>query len=123
MAKFLCPVAKCEEIISPQRYMKHVRKYEEKHSDNPLLAKSHDRFASSFFPDIWNGGLPPEAKWRKIAWAYRKKQVEEARIHRKNTDRNITMKDGKVNVDGEEYTPEQFSQMQKGVKYLPLEHR
>ena len=35
----------------------------------------------------------------------------------------IAMKDGKVIQNGTEYTPEQFSQMQKGMKYLPLEHR
>ena len=36
---------------------------------------------------------------------------------------NITMKDGKVIQNGVEYTPEQFSQMQKGIKYLPVEYR
>ena len=43
--------------------------------------------------------------------------------HGKQEDDNITMKDGKIVYNNEEYTPEQFSQMQKGIKYLPLEHR
>jgi hypothetical protein len=128
MSKFQCPVAKCEERVYPQNYYAHVKRYEKEHEDNPLLAKSHDRFANYFFKEIWESDLPPEVKWRKIAIAYKEQQKKlkvQAQKKKGNepADDNITMKDGKVIYNGEEYTPEQFSQMQKGVKYLPLEHR
>ena len=46
--KLLCPVAKCHEKVSPENYYDHVIEYEEEHKDNPLLAKSHDRFADPY---------------------------------------------------------------------------
>ena len=72
--KFQCPVAKCGEMVSPDTYYDHVKKYEEKYKDNPLLAKSHDRFSNYFFPDIWNSALAIKKKWRMIAQAYIKQQ-------------------------------------------------
>ena len=128
MSKFQCPVAKCEERVYPQNYYAHVKRYEKEHEDNPLLAKSHDRFANYFFKEIWESDLPPEVKWRKIAIAYKEQQKKlkvQAQKKKGNepADDNITMKDGKIMQNGVEYTPEQFSQMQKGIKYLPVEHR
>ena len=74
MSKFQCPVAKCGEMVSPATYYDHVKKYEEKYKDNPILAKSHDRFANYFFPDIWNSNMAIKKKWRMIAQAYIKQQ-------------------------------------------------
>ena len=74
MSKFQCPVAKCGEMVSPDTYYDHVKKYEEKYKDNPILAKSHDRFANYFFPDIWNSNMAIKKKWRMIAQAYIKQQ-------------------------------------------------
>ena len=68
--KLLCPVAKCHEKVSPENYYDHVIEYEEEHKDNPVLMKSHDRFANYFFPDIWNSALAVKKKWRMIAQAY-----------------------------------------------------
>ena len=125
MSKFQCPVAKCEERVYPQNYYAHVKRYEKEHEDNPLLAKSHDRFANYFFKEIWESDLPPEVKWRKIAIAYKEQQKKlKVQAQKKKTDKNatdnITMKDGRVIYNGEEYTPEQFANIQKGIQYMPV---
>ena len=72
--RFVCPVAKCHEKVSPENYYDHVIEYEEEHKDNPLLAKSHDRFADYFFPALWNSDMTIKKKWRMIAQAYIKQQ-------------------------------------------------
>ena len=74
MASIICPVAKCGKRVSPENYYDHVIEYEEEHKDNPLLAKSHDRFADYFFPALWNSTLAIKKKWRMIAQAYIKQQ-------------------------------------------------
>ena len=72
--KFICPVAKCHEKVSPENYYQHVVEYENEHKDNPVLMKSHDRFASWFFPDIWNSDMTIKKKFRMVAQAYIKQQ-------------------------------------------------
>ena len=72
--KVKCPVAKCGKEVYPQNYYKHVKEYEEEHKDNPMLAKSHDRFANYFFPALWNSDMTIKKKWRMIAQAYIKQQ-------------------------------------------------
>ena len=74
MASIICPVAKCGKRVSPENYYDHVIEYEEEHKDNPVLMKSHDRFADYFFPNIWNSALTIKKKWRMIAQAYIKQQ-------------------------------------------------
>ena len=72
--RFVCPVAKCGKKVSPEDYYQHVIEYENEHKDNPILMKSHDRFASWFFPDIWNSDMTIKKKFRMIAQAYIKQQ-------------------------------------------------
>ena len=72
--KLLCPVAKCGKRVSPENYYDHVIEYEEEHKDNPVLMKSHDRFANYFFPALWNSDMTIKKKWRMIAQAYIKQQ-------------------------------------------------
>ena len=72
--RFVCPVAKCGKKVSPEDYYQHVVEYENEHRDNPVLMKSHDRFASWFFPDIWNSDMTIKKKFRMIAQAYIKQQ-------------------------------------------------
>ena len=74
MASIICPVAKCGKKVSPENYYNHVLEYEEEHKDNPVLMKSHDRFANYFFPNIWNSDMTIKKKWRMIAQAYIKQQ-------------------------------------------------
>ena len=79
MSKFICPVAKCHEKVSPENYYGHVIEYEEKYNGQVIhggvpLWTSHNRFAEFFFPDIWNSTLAIKKKWRMIAQAYIKQQ-------------------------------------------------
>lgn len=74
MSKFICPVAKCHEKVSPENYYAHVIEYEEEHRGNPVLMKSHDRFANYLFTNIWNSDMTIKKKWRMIAQAYIKQQ-------------------------------------------------
>ena len=72
--RFVCPVAKCGKKVSPEDYYQHVVEYEEEHKDNQLLAKSHDRFANYFFPDIWHSDMTINKKFRMVAQEYIKQQ-------------------------------------------------
>ena len=119
-----CPVAKCDYTVRGSRDgFKHFQNYDDLHK------KLHWNFLKWHYPEIAKSDMPDTVKFRI---AYRKwhenekKQKIQAQKQKKkgqDTTDNITMKDGKVIYNNEEYTPEQFSQMQKGVKYLPLEHR
>ena len=121
--KIKCPVAGCEYTVKgADDGYKHWQKYDEFHK------KLHRNFLKWHYPDLANSDWSDEVKFR---FAYKKwhenEKKQKIQAQKKKTDKNatdnITMKDGKVIYNGEEYTPEQFSQMQKGVKYLPLEHR
>ena len=121
--KVKCPVAGCDYIIKgADDGYKHWQGYDEFHKT------LHKNWLQWFYPDLANSDWSDEVKFR---FAYRKwhenEKNQKLQAQKKKTDKNatdnITMKDGKVIYNGEEYTPEQFSQMQKGVKYLPLEHR
>ena len=80
---------------------------------------------SYFFPDLANSDWSNDLKFRFAYQRWHKQERDQAKQTKKGKTEgdNITMKDGKIVYNGEEYTLEQFSQMQKGVKYLPLEHR
>ena len=121
--KVKCPVAGCGYTVKgADDGFKHFQNYDEFHK------QLHRNFLSYFFPDLANSDWSDEVKFR---FAYKKwhenEKKQKIQAQKKKTDKNatdnITMKDGKVIYNGEEYTPEQFSQMQKGIKYLPLEHR
>ena len=121
--KVKCPVAGCDYIVKgADDGFKHWQKYDEFHK------QLHRNFLSYFFPDLANSDWSDEVKFR---FAYKKWhenekkqkiQAQKKKDKGTSTD-NITMKDGRVIYNGEEYTPEQFSQLQKGIKYLPVEHR
>jgi len=121
--KIKCPVAGCDYIVKGANDgFKHWQKYDEFHKT------LHKNWINAFFSEIANSDWSDEVKFR---FAYKKWHEDQKKLKvqaqkkktDKNTTDNITMKDGKVIYNGEEYTPEQFSQMQKGIKYLPLEHR
>jgi hypothetical protein len=122
--KIKCPVAGCDYIVKgADDGFKHWQKYDEFHKT------LHWNWIRYYYGDIANSDIPDTVKFRL---AYRKwhedekKQKIQAQKQKKkgqDTTDNIAVKDGKIIYNGEEYTPEQFSQMQKGVKYLPLEHR
>ena len=120
--KVKCPVAGCDYIIKgADDGFKHWQKYDELHKT------LHKNWINAFFPDLANSAWLDEVKF---GFAYKKwhenetkQKIQAQKKKGQDTTDNITMKDGKVIYNNEEYTPEQFSQMQKGIKYLPLEHR
>jgi hypothetical protein len=121
--KVKCPVAGCDYTVKGANDgFKHWQKYDEFHRT------LHWNFLKWHYPDLANSDWSDEVKFR---FAYKKWHEDQKKLkvqaQKKKTDKdatdNITMKDGRVIYNGEEYTPEQFSQMQKGIKYLPLEHR
>ena len=118
--KIKCPVAGCDYIIKgADDGFKHFQNYDEFHK------QLHRNFLSYFFPDLANSDWSNDLKFRFAYQRWHKQEKDQAKQQKKGKAEgdNITMKDGKIIQNGVEYTPEQFSQMQKGVKYLPLEHR
>lgn len=121
--KVKCPVAGCDYTVrGADDGFKHWQGYDEKHK------QLHLNWLHWFYPDLANSDWSDEVKFR---FAYRKwhenEKNQKLQAQKKKADKNatdnITVKDGRVIYNGESYTPEQFSQMQKGIKYLPLEHR
>ena len=121
--KVKCPVAGCDYTVrGADDGFKHWQKYDEFHK------QLHRNFLSYFFPDLANSDWSDEVKFRFAYKKWHENEKKQKLQAQKKKDKetatdNITIKDGKVIYNNEEYTPEQFSQMQKGVKYLPVEHR
>ena len=118
--KIKCPVAGCDYTVrGADDGFKHWQKYDEFHKT------LHKNWINAFFSEIANSDWSDEVKFRFAYQRWHKQEKDKSKIpkHSKHEGDNITMKDGKIMQNGVEYTPEQFSQMQKGVKYLPLEHR
>ena len=118
--KVKCPVAGCDYTVrGADDGFKHFQKYDEFHK------QLHRNFLSYFFPDLANSDWSDEVKFR---FAYKKWHENEKKQKiqaQKKKDKetatdNITMKDGKVIYNGESYTPEQFANIQKGIKYMPV---
>ena len=117
-----CPVADCGMEIpvnSTSKGYRHFQSYDDFHK------QLHRNWISFFFPDLAKSDYTDDLKFRFAYQRWHKQEKDKSKIpkHSKHEGDNITMKDGKIIQNGVEYTPEQFSQMQKGVKYLPLEHR
>ena len=118
--KIKCPVAGCDYIVKgADDGFKHWQKYDEFHKT------LHKNWINSFFPDLANSDWSDEVKFR---FAYKKWHENEKKLKvqaqkkktNKNATDNITMKDGRVIYNGESYTPEQFANIQKGIKYMPV---
>ena len=115
-----CPVAKCDYTVrgSKDGY-KHFQNYDDLHK------KLHWNFLKWHYPEIAKSDMPDTVKFRL---AYKKWHENEKKLKvqaqkkktDKNTTDNITMKDGRVIYNGESYTPEQFANIQKGIKYMPV---
>ena len=120
--KIKCPVAGCDYTVrGADDGFKHFQNYDEFHKT------LHWNWIRYYHSSIANSDMPDTVKFRlaykKWNEDQKKLKIQAQKKKGQDTTDNITMKDGKVIYNGEEYTPEQFSQMQKGVKYLPLEHR
>ena len=118
--KIKCPVAGCDYIVKgADDGFKHWQKYDEFHKT------LHWNFLKWHYPDLANSDWSDEVKFR---FAYKKWHEDQKKLkvqaQKKKTDKNatdnITMKDGRVIYNGEEYTPEQFANIQKGIQYMPV---
>ena len=118
--KVKCPVAGCGYTVKgADDGFKHWQKYDEFHK------KLHRNFLKWHYPDLDNSDWSDEVKFR---FAYKKwhenEKKQKIQAQKKKTDKNatdnITIKDGKVIYNGESYTPEQFANIQKGIKYMPV---
>jgi len=118
--KIKCPVAGCNYTVrgSNDGY-KHWQKYDEKHK------QLHRNFLNYFFRDLADSDWSDEVKYR-FAYKQWHENEKKAKIQaKKNKDAkaptdNISVKDGMVIYNGESYTPEQFANIQKGIKYMPV---
>ena len=117
--KVKCPVAGCDYTVrGADDGFKHWQKYDEKHK------QLHRNWLNYFYPDLANSDWSDEVKYR---FAYRKwhenEKNQKLQAQKKKTATsadNITVKDGRVIYNGEQYTPEQFANIQKGIKYMPV---
>ena len=117
--KVKCPVAGCDYTVrGADDGFKHWQKYDEFHKT------LHRNWINAFFSEIANSDWSDEVKFR---FAYKKwhenekkQKIQAQKKKGQDTSNNITMKDGKVIYNGEEYTPEQFANIQKGIKYMPV---
>ena len=118
----ICPVADCKcevPVNSTSKGYRHFQSYDALHK------QLHQNWLNFFYPDLAKSDYTDDLKFRFAYQRWHKQERDQAKQTKKGKTEgdNITMKDGKIMQNGVEYTPEQFSQMQKGVKYLPLEHR
>ena len=121
--KLKCPVALCGWEGKTHDFWKHIDDYKTTwkgvmDSGFPR-SESHERWANYFFPKIWNNpDLPEKTKWTNIAVAYVnqiKSQSKMGQHKRKKLSPDgsdkIEMHDGKITMNGQEYSPEEFSKV------------
>ena len=124
--KIKCPVALCGETVNPKKFHKHIKQYAEKYKGRVitggfLVSESHERWAKSQFPQIWNLEIPIEMKWTRIARAHIQQlkyvQIQHKKSHIKPMgDNKFEFKDGMVTYNGKQYSPDEFSKIMPGIK-------
>ena len=122
-----CPVALCGWEGKTHDFWRHIEEYRITWKDvmdsGFPREGSHERWARYFFDKIWNNpDLPEKVKWTNIAGAC----VEQVKNQRKmgqhkgklfsNSSGRIDIHDGKIMMNGQEYTPEEFSKIMPGIK-------
>ena len=118
--KIKCPVALCGWEGKPHQFHKHIEDYKITWKDvmdsGFPRSESHERWANYFFPKIWNNpDLPEKVKWTNTTVAFieqtkKQKQLPHRKLSPDGSDR-IEMHDGKVFMNGQEYTHEEFSKI------------
>ena len=123
-----CPVALCGWEGKPHQFHKHIEDYKIRWKDvmdsGFPRSESHERWANYFFPKIWNNpDLTEKIKWTNIAVAYVNQMKSQSKMvqhkHKKlspDGSDKIEMHDGKITMNGQEYTPEEFSKVMPGIK-------
>ena len=125
--KIKCPVALCRWEGKPDKFHKHIEDYKitwKGVMDSGLpREESHERWAKYFFAKIWNDpNLDERTKWANIAVAYanqiknqNKMAQHKGKLSPDGSDK-IEMHDGKITMNGQEYTPEEFSKIMPGIR-------
>jgi hypothetical protein len=123
--KLKCPVALCGWEGKSHQFHKHIEDYKIEwkgvmDSGFPR-AESHERWANYFFSKIWTSDLPEKVRWTNIAFAYvesmkvKAKPKGKGKLSPDGSDK-IEMHDGKITMNGQEHTPEEFSRIMPGIK-------
>ena len=131
--KIKCPVALCGWEGKTHDFWRHIEEYKIQwkgvmDSGFPR-AESHERWANWFYKSIWNNpDLLEKTKWTNIAVAYVNQMKNQNRMAQHKgklspdgSDR-IEMHDGKITMNGQEYTPEEFQKIMPGIKVPPQDN-
>ena len=123
-----CPVALCGWEGKTHQFAKHIEDYKITWKDvmdsGFPRSESHERWANWFFRDIWNyPNLDDKTMWTNIAIAYANQVKSQSKMAQHKgkklspdgSDR-IEMRNGKVFMNGQEYTPDEFSKVMPGIR-------
>ena len=124
--KIKCPVALCLFEGKTYDFWRHIDDYKTTwkgvmDSGFPR-SESHTRWALFYYKDIWNNpDLPEKVKWTNIAVAYVNQVKNQNKIPHKGKlspdgSDKIEIRNGKITMNGQEYTPEEFSKIMPGIK-------
>ena len=121
--KIKCPVALCGWEGDPHKFYKHIEEYKVQwkgvmDSGFPR-EESHERWANWFYKSIWNNpDLPEKTKWTNIAVAYVNQLKSQSKMGQHKSKKlspdgsdKIEMHDGKIMMNEQEYTPEEFAKV------------
>ena len=121
-----CPIALCLWEGKTHDFWRHIEEYRitwkgVMDSGFPR-SESHTRWALFYYKDIWNNpDLTEKVKWTNIAVAYvnqvksQGKMAQHKKLSPDGSDK-IEMRNGKVFMNGQEYTPEEFSKIMPGIR-------
>ena len=123
--KLKCPVALCGWEGKTHDFWRHIEEYKIQwkgvmDSGFPR-EESHERWAGYFWSKIWNNpDLPEKIKWTNIAVAFveqtkKQKQLPHRKLSPDGSDK-IEMHDGKIMMNGQEYTPEEFQKVMPRIR-------
>ena len=126
--KIKCPVALCGWEGKTYDFWRHIEEYKITWKDvmdsGFLRSESHTRWALFYYKDIWNkSDLPEKVRWTNIAVAYVEQVKNQSKMgqhkHKKlspDGSDKIEMHDGKIMMNGQEYTPEEFAKVMPGIR-------
>ena len=130
--KIKCPVALCGWEGDPHKFYKHIEEYKVQWKDvldsGLPRSESHERWANWFYKSIWNNpDLPEKVRWTNIAVAYVNQIKSQSKIPHKGKlspdgSDKIEMHNGKVFMNGQEYTPEEFQKIMPGIRVPQNNH-
>ena len=123
--KIKCPVALCGWEGKTHDFWRHIEEYKitwkgVMDSGFPR-SESHTRWAGYFWSKIWNNpDLTEKVKWTNIAVAYVDKIKSQSKMAKHqwkpSNSPDIEVQDGKYFMNGQEYTPDEFSRVMSDIR-------